>query len=264
MSSLNLQEELKEKLKGISDTPHLDVLFFLANYPNKKPTKKQIDDFILRRRLKEPVSKIIGKRGFWKLDFHVSKDVLDPRPDSETLVESVLTCYPDRDQSLSILDIGTGSGCLLVSLLGEYKKAFGVGIDVSEAALKIAQGNTFGTAAIFKKMDFTSSDFGRDLPLFDVIISNPPYIKKEEIDLLDESVKNYDPRIALDGGTDGLDAYRALAPKLKGLLKKDGKIFFEIGAGQEKEVVNLMEKEGFFFLQAQKDIGGIIRVLVFE
>lgn len=261
---VSLQEELEKRLKEISPTPRLDALFFLEHYSGNQLTEKQINDFIQRRRRKEPVSKIIGKRGFWRLDFNVSKDVLDPRPDSETLIEAVLKHYSNKEQALSILDIGTGSGCLLVSLLGEYKKAVGIGIDVSTEALLIAKRNAVNTTAIFKKMDFRDSEFGKELPLFDVIVSNPPYIKSEDINLLDEGVKNYDPYIALDGGPDGLDAYRALSKKLKSLLKAAGKVFLEIGQGQEKEVKSLMEQEGLYLIEEIKDLSGIIRVLVFQ
>ena len=149
---------------------------------------EELNSFILRRLAGEPVAKIIGKKGFWKDDFIVSKDVLDPRPDSETLIEAVLEKFPDKNTALHILDLGTGSGCLLLSLLGEYKNATGIGIDISEKALAIANQNKGD-----KKAEFTKHDMRHDLSdlgKFDIMISNPPYIPTTEIQMLEKDV-NY-------------------------------------------------------------------------
>lgn len=260
----DLLDKLTQELKDISETPHLDALFFLESFKDKAPDNNQCADFINRRRQKEPVSKIIGKKGFWALEFNVSTDVLDPRPDSETLIESVLKYFPNKNQYLEVLDIGTGSGCLLLSLLFEYKKAKGIGVDISKEALNIANGNKENLPAEFIKKSFFDDDFIKGLSQFDIIVSNPPYIKRSDIIQLDEAVKNYDPLLALDGGEDGLDAYRAISKRIYPILKPNGMIFFEVGQRQEDDVIFLMEKEAFQFVEKIKDLGGIVRVLVFK
>ena len=220
-------------------------------------TDEQLNSFISRRLAGEPVAKIIGKKGFWKDDFFVSKDVLDPRPDSETLIEAVLEKFPDKNQTLRILDLGTGSGCLLLSLLGEYKDATGVGIDISEKALAIAKQNKGNKAAEFIRRDMRQdlSDLGQ----FDIMISNPPYIPTAEIQTLERDVKDYDPLLALDGGADGLDFYRALAKQHLAPA-----LFIEIGKDQEQQIIPLFEQQGWQFVQSWKDLGGITRVLEFD
>ena len=218
---------------------------------------EQLNSFISRRLAGEPVAKIISKKGFWKDEFIVSKDVLDPRPDSETLIEAVLEKFPDKTKALRILDLGTGSGCLLISLLGEYKNATGIGIDISEKALAIANKNKGNKKAEFMQRDMRQdlSDLGQ----FDIMIANPPYIPTAEIQTLEQDVKDYDPLLALDGGTDGLDFYHALtkqhlAPTL----------FIEIGKDQEPQIIPLFEAAGWHFVQSWKDLSGITRILYFQ
>lgn len=218
---------------------------------------EQLNSFISRRLAGEPAAKIIGKKGFWKDDFTVSKDVLDPRPDSETLIEAVLGKFPDRSAPLHILDLGTGSGCLLLSLLGEYKNAIGIGIDISQKALAIAEQNKGN-----KKAEFIRRDMRQDLTnlgQFDIMISNPPYIPTAEIQTLERDVKDYDPLLALDGGTDGLDFYRALAKQHLAPY-----LFIEIGKDQGTQIIPLFEQQDWHFAQSWKDLGGIIRILEFE
>lgn len=254
-------EQITAELKEYSDTPALDARLFCEG---RSVSDQEVVDFIKRRKAGEPVSKIIGKKGFWKDDFNVTCDVLDPRPDSETLIETILKYEPDTKKTLTFLDIGTGSGCLLLSLLGEYKNAHGVGIDKSDKALQVAQSNTHTDRASFKNVDFMQPYWTQELGNFDIILSNPPYIPLSEIETLDKAVRNYDPLLALSGGIDGLDAYRQLAKTLGALLKPNGKIFFEIGMGQEKDVIALMAEHNFTCLSQQKDLSGIIRVLTFE
>lgn len=257
--------KLATALKECSQTPRLDARFFYEHYSNH-PTQAQISEFIQRRKAGEPVAKILGKRGFWKRDFRVSSDVLDPRPDTETLIETVLRFYPEQTEPYRILDIGTGSGCILLSLLGEYPNACGIGVDKSLSALKIAQENNGENTAHrveFCQADFTDDDFGNRLGAFDIIVSNPPYIPTNDIDTLEKSVKCYDPLIALDGGYDGLDAYRHIAQRVSALKKEGGLIFLEIGQGQENDVVQIMKRHQLTCREQVKDLGGIIRVLVF-
>ncbi len=218
---------------------------------------EELNAFIARRLAGEPVAKIIGKRGFWKDDFIVSKDVLDPRPDSETLIEAVLEKFPDKNKVLRILDLGTGSGCLLLSLLGEYKNATGLGIDISAKALAIVKQNAHTDRVQFLKRDMQQnlSDLGQ----FDIMISNPPYIPTAEIQTLERDVKDYDPLLALDGGADGLDFYRALATQ-----HLAPHLFIEIGKDQEAQIIPLFEQQGWHFAQSWKDLSGITRVLYFQ
>ncbi len=261
-----LIQEIEKKLLSVSETAYLDAKFFVEGCEKQGLliSDELIQDFVERRKKQEPVSKIIRSKGFWALDFYVTQDVLDPRPDSETLIEAVLEFFPDKDQPLNILDIGTGSGCLLVSLLYEYKNAIGTGVDISPNALEVARKNASSYNAQFFEKDFYAPDFQTGLQTYDVIVSNPPYIKTNDVEQLDESVRLYDPLKALDGGKDGLDAYRRLAKVLKPLLKKEGLVFFEIGQGQEDDVILIMKEQGFHFLKSYKDLGKIERILVFQ
>lgn len=254
-------QDIVSELKGFSPTPELDVRIFCEG---RSVSEEQIADFIKRRRAGEPVSKIMGEKGFWKFIFKTSKDVLDPRPDSETLIDAVLSYCPNRIQSLKILDIGTGSGCLLATLLNEYPNAAGVGLDISDKALRIAKENLKNLPATLIQKDFMQPDWHKDMDSFDIIISNPPYIPTKDIENLDIAVKVYDPLIALDGGSDGLNAYRKLAQTLENVTHKHTKVFFEIGQGQFESIKNIMLRNGWKFLSAHQDLGGIIRVLVFE
>ncbi len=259
----SLLDDIASVLIGCTDTPRADVRVFL-NFYKGNPTAFQIENFVLRRQKREPVSKILGKRGFWTLDLNVTADVLDPRPDSEILIESVLKHYLDGNPAYRILDIGTGSGCLLLALLSEYPNAVGMGVDKSPAALAVARQNGQGANAEFVEADFTDSNFLCDVPPFDMIVSNPPYIPTATIDTLETEVRAYDPLMALDGGVDGLDAYRALGRQLKRLLKPGGKVFLEIGKGQEMDVISIMEENGFNFIEWFSDYGKIIRILCFK
>lgn len=212
----------------------------------------------------EPISKIIGKRNFWKDEFVISKDVLDPRQDSETLIEAVLS-YVNTDRQIKFLDIGTGSGCLIISILQEYKNSTGVAVDISEKALEIAQTNAHNILDDVRRISFKRSDFAKDINgKFDVIISNPPYIKSSEINSLDDNVRLYDPLLALDGGASGLVAYEAIAVESQRLLKEDGLIFLEIGRGQKDEVCSVFNSCGYTLIEFYHDYQSIERVLVFS
>ena len=254
-------EQIANLLRGISETPRLDSQFFCDVVPN--PTQEQINDFINRRQQGEPVSKIIGQRGFWKRDFYVNTDVLDPRPDSETLIDAVLKSFTDKNAYYNILDIGTGSGCLLLTLLDEYPNAQGTGVDISEKALVVAQKNDIYHRANFLHKDMFSDDFTDGLETYDIIISNPPYIPTKDIETLDNAVKLYDPITALDGGEDGLNPYRRLSECLQNILKPHGRIFFEIGQGQENDVVSIMTQNHWVLGDMYTDLGGIVRILSF-
>lgn len=212
-----------------------------------------------RRVAREPVSRIIGHREFWSLDFVLSPATLDPRTDSETLVQAALDRIPDRTRPLSILDLGTGSGCLLIALLSELPNARGVGVDLSAEAAATARHNAdrlgVGARAGFVVSDWAHALAGR----FDLVVSNPPYIAQSELDGLAPEVTQFDPSAALLGGVDGLDAYRALAPMLPTLLSENGWIYLEIGLGQAESVMGLLGGAGLVELAAVEDLNGLKR-----
>ena len=228
----------------------------------------KIDEFVQRRLAFEPVSKIKGYRGFWSLDFKVTQDVLDPRPDSETDIESVLKYKTDKDARLKILDLGTGSGCLALSLLSEYIHAEAIGVDKSEEALKVANENAKlnGLSERFKtiKLDWNEDGWEQifEQEKFDILISNPPYIRDDE--QLQKEVVLYDPKEALFGGKDGLDPYRIISPKLPYLLKNEGIAVFEFGIGQHNEVKSILKQENLHFIEFGTDLGGVLRCIVLQ
>lgn len=218
----------------------------------------KIEALVERRLNREPVAKIIGYKEFWGRDFKTSKDTLDPRPDSETLIECILD---GTSGGLSILDLGTGTGCLLLTLLSEIEGATGVAVDMSELALKVAQENA-DNLDLSSRVKFIKTNWFENIDdKFDIIISNPPYIPTRDIKSLELEVKEYDPMSALDGGVDGLDDYRKIIAQAKNYLKENGKIFFEIGQGQEIDIIPMLQSEGFQNIQTVKDLSGITRCI---
>lgn len=237
----------------------------LFGYPERTlpPDKiRDIDALIRRRTAGEPLSRIVGRREFWSLDFHLSPHTLDPRPDSETLVEAVLELLPDRDRPLRILDLGTGSGCLLLALLSELPQAFGIGVDASAGACVTAAKNAralkLAGRAAFVVADWATACSGG----FDVVVSNPPYVLSSEIPRLAAEVREYDPHAALCGGEDGLAAYRAIVRDLPRLLRSEGFVAFEIGAGQHSGVAALLGEAGIPVVAVRRDLAGIERCLI--
>lgn len=218
--------------------------------------------FVSRRAAREPVSHILRYREFWSLQFEVSRDVLDPRPDSETLIQAVLDLVPDRGAALRLVDFGTGSGCLLLSLLHELPATEGLGVDRSPAALAVAQRNA-ARLRLAGRSTWREGDWGEGLDgAFDILISNPPYIESAVIPELAPEVALHEPRLALDGGADGLAAYRALMPHLARLAAPGAVIALEIGQGQDKAVASLLAESGFGGITGQPDLAGITRVVL--
>lgn len=216
---------------------------------------------ITRRANREPVGRILGTREFWGLPFCLNEATLEPRPDSETLIEAALNCTKMTGAPHSILDLGTGTGCLLLALLHEWPHATGLGIDQSECACRQAEENA-QRLGLEDRASFLQSDwFSNVTNRFDMIVSNPPYIPDADIDFLQPEVKVFDPLAALDGGADGLDPYRIIIPMLKNFLPPSGHVLFEVGAGQAGDVAHLMEISGFKNIQTHKDLGGIDRVV---
>ncbi len=261
------------KAAGI-ETPALDARILLAAVAGLKPTAMalsgeqvlttpqadQLATFKAARLTHKPISKILGKRAFWKKEFIVNAHVLDPRADSEALIEQALQRLPDG-QPMDILDLGTGSGCLLLSLMAERPMLKGIGADISPDALKVAHDNHLalgiGTRAAFVESDWFSRIEGR----FDMIIANPPYISDAEMRTLDEAVAAHDPYLALHGGTDGLDAYRAIMQQIADFLHPSGWLIFEIGAQQSAAVLGLMAAAGLGKTSVHQDLAGRDRVV---
>jgi release factor glutamine methyltransferase len=224
----------------------------------------RLEDFTRRRLAGEPVARILGHKEFWGLPLQLSAETLVPRPDTETLVElalQMLRTAPDRGP-LRIADIGTGSGAILLALLSELPDAYGIGTDISRDALQTAHNNAvqLGLAdrATFIACDYAAALSGR----FDLIVSNPPYIRSADIADLATEVRDHDPLRALDGGSDGLDAYRALVPQATRLLAPSGVLAVEVGQGQSADVERLMVTEGLTLERPPKaDLSGIRRAI---
>lgn len=222
-----------------------------------------LEAMVARRCAREPVARILGRREFWSLRFEVGPETLDPRPDSETLVSAVLDRIPERTARLELLDLGTGTGCLLLALLSELPNAQGIGVDISAAAVATARRNA-ERLGLDARARFGTGDWAGDIATeFDVIVTNPPYIESAAIDGLAPEVARHDPRAALDGGADGLAAYRALLPQAARCLKPHGLLALEIGVGQGPAVRALAADAGLADLGSAQDLAGIERCRLF-
>ena len=237
--------------------------------PMDQACNDRLAAMVARRLEGEPVSRIRGWREFWSLRFAVSPATLDPRPDSETLIDAAVkwaSCNAVMDLPLRVLDLGTGSGCLLLALLSELPKAHGVGIDINPDALATARRNA-ANLGLSDRAVFAEHSFADDLGAFgyfDVILANPPYIPTREIDGLAVDVKSFDPALALDGGADGMACWTRLLPRLAAVLAVNGMAFVEIGRGQENAVIAAAEKVNLQFRDSHCDLAGITRGLAFS
>ena len=217
--------------------------------------------FIIRRLNREPLAQIIKNKNFWKNNFFINNSCLVPRFDSEVIIEAVIKTFKNKQQKLNILDIGTGSGCLIISLLNEYKKSFGVGIDTSVRALQAANVNKIKMSQKNRLRLINSSYKKYDPTDFDIIVANPPYISKDEINKISEEVKNFEPLRALYAQSNGLKHYKEIILKLQNPKKKQI-IFFEIGHKQSDIVTKLLKNNGFRILDVFNDLSGIPRCIV--
>jgi release factor glutamine methyltransferase len=224
---------------------------------------QRFEALVARRARREPMALITGRQGFWTLDFAVSPATLIPRPDSETLIEAALAAFPQRGAVRSVLDLGTGTGCLLLAALAEFPQAWGLGIDVAPEAARLAAANArrLGLSrAVFAAGRWAASVAHR----FDLVLANPPYIATGELESLMPEVACFEPRRALDGGADGLAAYRDLLPALPALLSAAGVAVLEIGAGQADAVTELARDAGFTAPCLRQDLGGHARAVVLQ
>ena len=256
--SYNLDSEIL-----LSSTLKLDRYQLLLNLDKRieNQEKKIFFNFIERRSKNEPIAYITGYKEFWKSKFKVNKNVLIPRPDTETIIEQVLNEL-DINSSKKILDIGTGSGCIITSILNERKKCFGVGIDISKNAVKLAKYNA-KIQHIDNRIKFLNSDIDNFCgDKYDLIISNPPYIKHHEINGLEKDIKNHEPKVALDGGIDGYNKIRLVIEKSSTLIKKRGKLFLELGVNQTRETLKILNLNGFYKTKVIKDLANKNRCIV--
>jgi release factor glutamine methyltransferase len=272
-----LKEAVALMKARVADTPVLDArlivqhaleidwseLYLGADQPLSEPQRVRLAAALARRLAREPVSRIVGRRHFWTLDLAVTPHTLDPRADSETVVEAALAAIPDRGAALRVLDLGAGTGALLLALLAELRNAAGLGIDVSFEAARVARANAeshgLGERAAFFVGHWADALSGA----FDLIVSNPPYIAVADLAGLPEEVRNFDPALALDGGEDGLAAYRHIMPALSERLAPNGVAVVEIGAGQGDAVTALAAEAGLGLKGRRNDLGRIERALTF-
>jgi release factor glutamine methyltransferase len=266
----------KERLKDAGiDQPAIDARLMLevaadvtrteiVTDPYRMLTAQQwatLDDYLTRRARREPVSHIIGRKGFWKILLQVNKNVLTPRPETEVIVDEVLKAFPES-MSFNMLDLGVGSGTILLAILAERPAAKGLGVDVSEEALAVARENAasldLNNRTALLRGDWTTGlgDEG-----FDLVVSNPPYIASHIIETLEPEVRDHEPRLALDGGPDGLDAYRHLAPEILRVLKPGGMFAVEIGYDQSADVEALFRQAGASNVRTIKDLSTHDRVV---
>ena len=218
--------------------------------------------YAARRLSGEPLSRILGRREFWGLEFALTPETLDPRPDTETIVEAALAAFAARrGEAVRIVDFGVGSGALLAALLSELPAARGVGVDLSPGAAAQARAN-LESLGLEARAEIRVGDWAEGLDgCFDLIVANPPYIRSGDIAGLAREVRDHDPRLALDGGADGLDAYRALAPQIARLLAPAGQFFVEVGFDQAADVVSIARAAGLGDLATHRDLAGVERVV---
>ena len=281
-----IKSEIEVLKKSGSETASLDCRILLSHvlektstlytHENVNITDDEIKKFkvlISERSLGKPVSRIINKRNFWKRDFKLNEEVLDPRQDTEVLITAVLKYYSNKFDKLDILDLGSGSGCVGLSLLEELKYSNVSFLDVSKKSLEIVKINAaeynLENRSEYFQLNWNSKNWDSDLlklrnkSKFDIIVTNPPYIPTDEIKSLQREVKYFDPFVALDGGLDGLMAYKTIFSKFNRILKNSSKIFVEIGIGQEEMVIKIGYENNLLLLGYEKDLSGIVRVIVF-
>jgi len=229
-----------------------------------KLNKDQINEYlglINRRNTYEPISLMIGRKFFWKNEFYVNKNVLTPRFETELLIEEVLKIYK-HSENISVIDIGLGTGCILISLLKEKKKWRGTGVEMSNLALRLAKTNA-KIQQVYNRIKFINSDIDKIYSgKYDLIVTNPPYINNIDYNNLNSGVKNFEPKMALYGGRDGLDIIEKVIRKSKLILKNNGLIAIEIGLGQHYNVAKLLEKNGFYIFKTIKDYQKIKRCIL--
>ena len=236
-------------------------LILNSNEELKKENIKLFNYLLKRRKKGEPIAYLINKKEFWKQNFYINQNVLIPRPDTELLVEETLKLF-NVNSKLNILDIGTGSGCILLSILNERKSFYGTGIDISKKAINVARFNA-KMLQLSNRATFYNSDVDKFLiGKYDLILSNPPYIKQKDLKYLEIDIKDFEPKLALDGGKDGFSKITKVISKTSMLLKRNGKFILEIGFGQKNRILNILKKNNFFINKVLKDYGKKDRCII--
>jgi release factor glutamine methyltransferase len=276
---MNIENILEEGIKTLQKSkiynPQLDSEILLSS--SIKKDKKHIilnpkeflkteetekfKNLIERRKKGEPIAYLIGKKDFWKDEFFVNKDVLIPRPDTELIIEQVLKIY-SKESQLQVLDIGTGSGCILLSILKERPNFYGTGIDISKKSINVSKFNAKQLNLTNRVKFFHSSVDNFKIGKYDMIVSNPPYIESLSLKYLEKDVVNFEPKLALSGGLDGFSKIRKVINKSKNLIKENGKFILEIGFNQKNKVKKILKEEGFYVNKAIKDYGNNDRCII--
>jgi len=247
----------------LSNSIKRDKMYIILN-PKEVLSLEQLGKFkslIERRKKGEPIAYLINKKEFWKDEFFVNKDVLIPRPDSELIIEQVLKIY-SKDDQLQVLDIGTGSGCILLSILKERSNFYGTGIDISKKSINVSKFNAKQLNLTNRVKFFHSSVDNFNNGKYDVIVSNPPYIEQLKLKYLEKDVVNFEPKLALSGGFDGFSKIRKVINRASILTKKNGKFILEIGFNQKNKVIKVLKEEGFYVNKAIKDYGNNDRCVI--
>jgi len=276
---MNIENTLNEGInilkKNKTLNPQLDSEILLSNLikrdkryivlnPKALLNSEQLDKFknlIERRKKGEPIAYLINKKDFWRDEFFVNKDVLIPRPDTELIIEQVLKIYSKNDQ-LQVLDIGTGSGCILLSILRERPNFYGTGIDISKKSINVSKFNAKQLNLTNRVKFFHSSVDNFNNGKYDLVVSNPPYIEQTSLKYLEKDVVNFEPKLALSGGLDGYSKIRKVITKASILVKKNSKFILEIGFNQKNKVIEMLKDEGFYVNKAIKDYGNNDRCII--
>ena len=260
---INSLFEAKLLIKNILKVSDEDLIFTSEVFLSESQFKT-FQSFLERRKKSEPIAYILNKKEFWKDYFYVNNSTLIPRPDSEIIIEMVLNLIPNKDKKLKFVDLGTGSGCLIISLLKEYKYSDGVGIDNSKEAIKVAEKNknilTNNGRLSFKLADFVTFNTTE----FDVIVCNPPYVNKNDIKNMQKDVTCYEPHQAIFADEEGFIYYKKIIRNLNNNHKCGQKVLFEIGLGQAEVVTNMLKSNDFRLIHVKDDIAGIPRCIVAE
>jgi release factor glutamine methyltransferase len=270
-----LNEGTKTLLKNKITNPQLDSEILLSNAinkdkkyiilnPRKTISKEQSNKFknlVERRKKGEPIAYLINKKEFWKDEFYINKDVLIPRPDTELIIEQVLKIYSKNSQ-LHVLDIGTGSGCVLLSILKERSNFYGTGIDISKKSINVSKINAKKLKLTNRVKFIHSSVDNFKNGKYDLIVSNPPYIELLNLKYLEKDVINFEPKLALNGGLDGFSKIREVIKKASNLIKENGKFILEIGFNQKNRVKEILKKEGFYVNKSLRDYGNNDRCII--
>jgi release factor glutamine methyltransferase len=276
---MNIENTLNEGISILKESkisnPQLDSEILLSNSikrdkkyiilnPKKFLSSEQTEIFknlIERRRKKEPIAYIINKKEFWKDEFFVNKDVLIPRPDTELIIEQVLKIYSKKSK-LQVLDIGTGSGCIILSILKERPNFYGTAIDISKKSINVSKLNAKQLNLSSRVKFFHSSVDNFIIGKYDLVVSNPPYIELFNLKYLEKNVINFEPKLALSGGFDGFSKIRKVINKTKDLIKKNGKFILEIGFNQKNKVIKILRQEGFYVNKTIRDYGKNDRCII--